>query len=168
MCRISDSIHLDLDLYLYTSTLKSTCIYRFALFGGRKLYRITVTDTDIFIKHLFDFPSRPFCFSDFKSLSRKVQWEVNILKNFIGSRNRATKGGSTFKMKKKKLKKKITQEINMCFQSECFTNMVQLLSDLTGLTRTPTISALITTIQVSMSESFLYYTIIILVRNLSL
>lgn len=46
--------------------------------------------------------------------------------------------------------------------------MVQLLSDLTGLTRTPTISALITTIQVSMSESFLYYTIIILVRNLSL
>lgn len=78
-----------------------TCIYRFALFGGRKLYRITVTDTDIFIKHLFDFPSRPFCFSDFKSLSRKVQWEVNILKNFIGSRNRATKGGSTFKMKKK-------------------------------------------------------------------
>lgn len=56
----------------------------------------------------------------------------------------------------------------MCFQSECFTNTVQLLSDLTGLTRTPTISALITTIQVSMSESFLYHTIIILVRNLSL
>lgn len=69
---------------------------------------------------------------------------------------------------KKKFKKKIKQEINMCFQSECFTNTVQLLSDLTGLTRTPTISALVTTIQVSMSESFLYHTIIILVRNLSL